>query len=118
MILHDQNPQSLARIILVPRSILTHLFETPEIPIIGFRAASRCHSGYGNVTVGKTFANAAGSWRCNAVRLTHARPCFWLLSGSLQFPFFVVQAIDSTAPCSSERRLELRPLQVSRSPSR
>jgi len=45
MIFHDQNPQTLARIILRPRSILTHLSETSEIPIIGFRVASRCHLG-------------------------------------------------------------------------
>ena len=44
MILYDKDPQTLARFIIRPRSILAHLFENPpRSPIIGFRAASRCH---------------------------------------------------------------------------
>jgi hypothetical protein len=44
MILYDKDPQTPARFIIRPRSILAHLFEnSPRSPIIGFRAASRCH---------------------------------------------------------------------------
>jgi hypothetical protein len=45
MILYDKDPQTLARIILCPRSVLAHLFSAPESPIIGFRTASRCNLG-------------------------------------------------------------------------
>jgi hypothetical protein len=39
MILYDEDAQTLVRI-LCPGSILAHLFQIPESPIIGFRAAS------------------------------------------------------------------------------
>src|SRR6478735_3467785 len=39
MILYDEDAQTLVRI-FCPGSILAHLFQMPESPIIGFRAAS------------------------------------------------------------------------------
>src|SRR5262249_45650505 len=111
MILYDKDPQTPARFIIRPRSILAHLFENPpRSPIIGFRAASRCHLAVtGNVTARKTPATVAESWRCIAVLLMHARWCLSLLSGFLQFPFFAARAIDSTAPCSLGHRLAIPP---------
>src|SRR5215467_14365048 len=107
MILYDKNPQTLARFIIRPRSILAHLFENPPSkPYIRISCRVQMPFGrYRNVTARKTPATVAESWRCIAVLLMHARWCLSLLSGFLQFPFFAARAARSTPRGSSVRRV-------------
>src|SRR5438093_992656 len=76
VILYDEDPQTLARIILRPRSILAHL-ANPAKPYN--RILRRVHMQFGryrNITVGKTSGAGAGSWLCIGVLLMYARRCF------------------------------------------
>ncbi len=76
MILYDQDAQTLARIILFPRSVLAHLFQNPPKPYNRILRRVQMQFGrYRNLTVGKTSGADAGTWPCIGVLLMHARPC-------------------------------------------